>query len=390
MDARKNFSYGTVLTAPTPAASGTTLILNSGQGARFPAPATDGEFNIVVKPFREIPTSSNAEICRVTARTTDTLTITREQESSSARTIIATDEVFLAMTKKTLDDMGDKVEEAPRGFLLNGKIVPSVATNDLTVAIKTLSGDDPSIENSVKIRIGDTVRSITAALSVTRASGTNWCASGAAKLATKEIDYFVYLGYNATDGVVIGFSRVASGREYDSFHATTTNEKYCAISTITNAAAGDDYELIGRFAATLSAGAGYTWTVPTFTNKNLIQRPIYETRWLDWTPVVAFTAGTDPSSPNADYTLNTYKLINDTCHINFYRLYGSAGATVTVSQFSLPMNWYAHATAIQIALAATVVPLVGTTGNIGVSNNAYVYTPSYSMTQLGATGSYEY
>jgi len=34
--------------------------------------------------------------------------------------------------------------------------------------------------------------------------------------------------------------------------------------------------------------------------------------------------------------------------------------------------------------------LVDTTGNIGVSNYAYIYTPSYSMTQLGATGSYEY
>ena len=278
---------------------------------------------------------------------------------------------------------------SPRGHLINGKIVPSVASDNLTVALKGLDGNDPSAANPVYVRIGDTVRKVTAALSVTRNAGTNWCASGAIKMATHEIDYFVYLGYNAIDGVVIGFSRVV-GTEYDSFSATTTNEKYCAISDISNAAAGDDYELIGRFAATLSAGAGHTWTVPTFTNKNLIQRPIYETRWLDWTPVVAFTAGTDPSSPNADYTLNTYKLINDTCHINFYRLYGSAGATVTVSQFSLPMNWYAHATAIQIALAATVVPLVGTTGNIGISNNAYIYTPSYSMTQLGATGSYEY
>lgn len=173
----------------------------------------------------------------------------------------------------------------PRGYLLNGKIVPSVASNNLTVAIKGLDGNDPSATNPVYCRIGDTIRSITAALSVTKNAGTNWCNSGSTELATKEVDYFVYLGYNATDGVVIGFSRMPYGREYDSFSATSTAETYCAISTITNAAAGDDYELIGRFAATLSAGAGYTWTVPTFTNKNLIQRPIYETRWLDYVPV---------------------------------------------------------------------------------------------------------
>jgi len=176
----------------------------------------------------------------------------------------------------------DKIYQAPRGFLLNGKIVPSVTSNNLTVAIKTLAGADPSASDPVHIRIGDTVRTITSALSVTKNAGTSWCNAGSSELATKEIDYFVYLGYNATDGVVIGFSRIPFANEYDDFSTTSTNEKYCAISTITNAAAGDDYENIGRFAATLSAGAGYTWSVPTFTNKNLIQKPIYETRLLDY------------------------------------------------------------------------------------------------------------
>jgi len=175
--------------------------------------------------------------------------------------------------------------KAPQGFLLNGKIVPSVTSNNLTVAIKGIDGNDPSASNPVYVRIGDTVRSITAALSVTKNAGTNWCNSGGAELATNEVDYFVYLGYNTTDGVTIGFSRIPYASIYSNFSATTTNEKYCAISTITNAAAGDTYENIGRFAATLSAGAGYTWTVPTFTSANLIQRPIYESRWLTWTPI---------------------------------------------------------------------------------------------------------
>jgi hypothetical protein len=175
---------------------------------------------------------------------------------------------------------------APEGFLLNGKIVPSVANNDLTVALKGLDGNDPSATNPVYCRIGDTVHAITAALSVTKADGTNWFNAGSAELATKEIDYFVYLGYNATDGVVIGFSRIPYATQYDQFSATTTNAKYCAISTISNAAAGDDYTVVGRFAATLSAGAGYTWTVPTFTTINLIQRPIFESRILTWLPTL--------------------------------------------------------------------------------------------------------
>ena len=135
---------------------------------------------------------------------------------------------------------------SPEGFLINGKIVPSVASNNLTVALKGLDGNDPSATNPIYVRIGDTVHSITSALSVTKNAGTNWFNAGSSELATKEIDYFVYLGYNATDGVVIGFSRIPYATEYSQFSTTSTNEKYCAISTITNAAAGDDYVVIGR------------------------------------------------------------------------------------------------------------------------------------------------
>lgn len=192
---------------------------------------------------------------------------------------------------------------APEGFLLNGKIVPSVASNNLTVAIKGMDGNDPSASNPVYIRIGSTIRSITAALSVTKNAGTNWFNAGSSELATKEIDYFVYIGYNATDGVVVGFSRIPYATLYGDFSATTTNEKYAAISTITNAAAGDDYIVVGRFPATLSAGAGYTWSVPTFTTKNLIQRPVFETRRLSWTPTyTGFSAA--PSGGTLYYKLS--------------------------------------------------------------------------------------
>jgi len=193
---------------------------------------------------------------------------------------------------------------APQGFLINGKISVTDAAG-ITVAIKTLAGTDPSATDPVYCRIGDTVRTISAALSVAKADGTNWCNAGGAELATKEVDYFVYLGYNATDGVVIGFSRYPGAFSYDDFSATTTNEKYCAISTITTAATTDYYEVIGRFAATLSAGAGYTWSVPTFTAKNLIQRPIYETRWMTY--LGAITSGSG-SPTTVTHNKEVYKI----------------------------------------------------------------------------------
>lgn len=99
-DAAKNFAYSTVLTAPSPAASGTELVLAAGGGAKMPAVP----FNATVWPVDVRPLDSNSEIVRVTAIATDTLTITRTQEGTSARTIVAGDQFAQTLTAKTLDD----------------------------------------------------------------------------------------------------------------------------------------------------------------------------------------------------------------------------------------------------------------------------------------------
>ena len=199
----------------------------------------------------------------------------------------------------------------PQGYMLNGKISVTVASNNITVALKTLAGSDPSSTDPVRVRIGDTIREITSALSVTKNAGTNWFNSGSSELAAKEIDYFVYLGYNATDGVTIGFARIPSATQYGDFSATTTNEKYCAISTITNAASTDYYENIGRFAATLGVSATYLWTVPTFTASNLIQRPIYDSSRKFFLPSWT-SSGTQPTIGNGilygDYTVQGHRV----------------------------------------------------------------------------------
>lgn len=177
----------------------------------------------------------------------------------------------------------DAIYQPPRGYLINGKI-SVLDSAGITVAIKTLADADPSESDPVFVRIGDSVQTIITALSVSKADGTNWFGSGDTRYATYERDYFVYLGYNATDGVTLGFSPFPGASQYSDFSVTTTNEKYCAISTITTAASTDYYEVIGRFAATLSAGAGYTWTVPTFTAINLKQSPITKSRYLSYLP----------------------------------------------------------------------------------------------------------
>ena len=95
-----NFSYSTVLTPPSPAASGLSLTVRSGDGSVFPLPP----FNAIVCPVGQAALIGNAEIIRVTGAAGDTLTIVRTQEGSNARAIQAGDQIYAAITAKVLSD----------------------------------------------------------------------------------------------------------------------------------------------------------------------------------------------------------------------------------------------------------------------------------------------
>lgn len=269
----------------------------------------------------------------------------------------------------------------------NGKISVSVASNNITVALKTLAGADPSSGDPVTVRIGDTERSVTAALSVTKNAGTKWFNAGSDELKTKEIDYFVYLGYNATDGVVIGFSRIPYAAIYSDFSTTSTNEKYCAISTITNAASGDNYVNIGRFAATLSAGAGYTWTVPTYTSQNLIQRPIYNTRLLTWVPAHVAGGGgytNAPTTNKAYYLINMYY-----CEIETAFTYNATSGGSSYSRLTAPIA------PIDNAIALSCLNATSGAGGQAQTESGYLYCYKYDGTspivnsqKIGINGKY--
>lgn len=85
----KNLALATIVTAPSPATSGTSLVVTTGEAARFPVPATDGDFYATLFPANEIPHIGNAEIVKVTAVSTDTFTIVRAQRESTAKAVEA-------------------------------------------------------------------------------------------------------------------------------------------------------------------------------------------------------------------------------------------------------------------------------------------------------------
>jgi len=109
LDITKNFSKVVVNTGY--AAGITSIVLQSGDGARLPDPSVDGEFNLVWWNFTDYPDPSDdfsVEIVRVTARSTDTLTVTRAQEGTADvnhNTGGKTYQMILGPTKKTIDDI---------------------------------------------------------------------------------------------------------------------------------------------------------------------------------------------------------------------------------------------------------------------------------------------
>ena len=98
-DAHANFALSTLATPPS-STDGVSLVVASGTGALFP----EAPFNVTVWPTGVQPTSSNAEIMRVTNKVTDTFTVTRAQEGTSGRTHLANAQIAATITARTLTD----------------------------------------------------------------------------------------------------------------------------------------------------------------------------------------------------------------------------------------------------------------------------------------------
>jgi hypothetical protein len=163
-DNKANFCYALIATAPTPAASGTTFSVTAGLGAIFPA----APFNVEVWPAGANPLTTNAEIVRVTNKGTgDNWTVTRTQETSSARSIAVGDQVSLGVTAKTLTDIETQVttntsdvSTAIKGLIPGGRLTLTTAlpvtTTDVTGASAVTIFYTPYIHNQVPLYDGST------------------------------------------------------------------------------------------------------------------------------------------------------------------------------------------------------------------------------------------
>ncbi len=123
-DGHINFGYSTVLTAPSPAASGTTLTLAAGGGALMPATP----FNAAVWPTGTGPLMSNAEIVRVTNVSGDDLTIVRAQEGTTAKDIAVGWQFANTITVKNFTDIETAIAALPASAIQSVSAGTTVAT----------------------------------------------------------------------------------------------------------------------------------------------------------------------------------------------------------------------------------------------------------------------
>ncbi len=112
VDAVANFAISTVATAPSPATSGTSLTVATGEGALFPT----APFNTPVWPPNVKPLASNCEIVRVSAVVGDVLTIARAQEGTSAISIAVGYQIANTITAKMITDLKSYIDGLTGGL----------------------------------------------------------------------------------------------------------------------------------------------------------------------------------------------------------------------------------------------------------------------------------
>ncbi len=204
LDPVRNFAIITVSTGYDSAA--VSIALSSGGGAKLPQPSTDGPFNLVwwnSTDYTNPADDPNVEIVRCTARSTDTLTITRGQESTSpANHNIGgkTYKVILALTKKTIDDI-----DAAGAGTIN---VVCTGTNDHTAIQEAL---DAIPAEGKRVKLVGPVAGIGATLLMGNGGGTGYSTRNGITLKGDGIGRSNFLGGGYGGATILRWTGASGG-----------------------------------------------------------------------------------------------------------------------------------------------------------------------------------
>lgn len=111
----KNNAFSTLASGISDVA--TSITVAAGTGSRFPAAGGADYFYATL-----INTSNQLEVVKVTARSTDTLTVVRAQDNTTARAYSSSDRIELRVTAALIEDIRDSIAPAD-GTVTTAKIV---------------------------------------------------------------------------------------------------------------------------------------------------------------------------------------------------------------------------------------------------------------------------
>jgi hypothetical protein len=138
-----NNAFGTLNAGIT--SSSTTIVLNAGEGARFPTLSAGDYFYATL-----IDTTNNLEIVKVTARSTDTMTVVRAQDNTTARAFSTNDRFELRPTAALFNEKANANEYLP---LTGGTLTGKLAVGSGVTPVTALHAQSSSSEADRSLRL---------------------------------------------------------------------------------------------------------------------------------------------------------------------------------------------------------------------------------------------
>jgi hypothetical protein len=197
----------------------TSLTVSAGTGALFPSLSAGQKFNAVL-----MDSSNNLEIVQVTARSTDTFTIVRAQEGTTARSYSSGDRVELRMTAAALDNFVqlDGAQTVAGVKTFSDGIVANVTGNLTGNVTGNVSGNAGSVTNGVYTTGDQTISGSKNFLSTTNRMGGVAIGTGETYLYESSANAFAirtgssgsgykYFGISAAGDMTVQGAIIATG-----------------------------------------------------------------------------------------------------------------------------------------------------------------------------------
>lgn len=321
----KNFSYSTVATAPSPATSGTSLIVASGEGSNF-TPFQQA----TIWPTGVLPTTSNSEIVLITAVSSDTLTITRAQSGTAARSVVVGDQISGSITSD---------------LLIQLSYGPSLFVN----------------QSSHGFSVGNAIRHNGSSFVKAQAdSAANAEVSGIVS-EVSDSNNFTY----KTAGRITGLSSLTAGTVYfldpvtagalTATEPTTAGQISKPLLIATSTTAGDFFNMRGAVIESGGAGGGLWSDWDTYSSNQPIAGVTVGNgtlvgRW--WTPMAVF-----------DATEDLYFM----CHYSIYFALGSTSSVDSTIYLNVPIDVYGISGRVIVPVNGVHPPLVAQAYEGGVN-----------------------